>query len=1103
MDETKPKGKPPKQRRCRYGAECRNIDSGCKFYHPPPGDEEASADEVAKKSKKNGAAKPKKDKSKIQCRYGMECRNTKCPFFHHPAVAGPTTDSSPAPTKSPTSKDKCIPVAATKTSPNNLFSHVLLNGGKPSSPHKVSPNNNQSPSPLTEPSNGETPTNSAPSTPSRKTVATTKKKCRWGAGCRNKKCSFLHPGQTYDKDAAAAVSSPIQKSNANGDIDENKGNGHHPKSMSEVLPQMFANANATGNLAPHPILPPSPPILDDKPPNSTKSTTTYPPGLLFSSPESAPNPQSSPASAQTSDAMYNLFTSVFNTNGGGGNASGIPVQEDDDDNGYESRTPLYSKSSNAYNNKSDGPPSEVINYHPVVDEHRHPQNHQSSSDTDFLFELLGINPTAAPGSQQQQQQQQHQKSSFIEDVIEEDSYKSANIMEDNAPATCKGTVTASQQQTSPDQDLIDNSPYKNPHTTVRDNGAKANVNRSTQVEQDEKVKSTLQAESQPKARRGKKDKYTPKGEEWHVISSTPNNHVANNNRKELISEDEMTQSRRAALELRLESQQNGNNHEVLCTLLATCRSKQDMIKTALEQSMSGEGGNGADAELDETNLVALLDLNELLVGAISIAESSLRITQNNGKGNGSKKGKAAKSQAPDKSSGGTKNDKNTTTTKTATKKSKPNENTVQSKQSGKKSSAVSFKSEPTIDIPTPKPVVETVDLAQQEKEEKEKMAKMLEEARKQASAAKEKKKSKKNKKFDRWLKENEAARESRVKLWSERIAKENDYIDLIERLLVAEFIRQSKSKAMGLTAERVLSDPHASEVIAKECREAYNMIFGGEKCRVVVAGSENKDMNGRQGTIQYWDKEKEKFCVGLDTKKCAESDVQFVPPEILDAITSARPSKGDKKTSATSYDVDAPDFMSYGGVSLGFCFTLLKSHVIALGSSESMKKGLDLFCKSRDEDERRQKREAEAEKKREEEDRKRRAARRAQENAAWERRKEQMRKDKEEYEEMKKEWRREKREKGKYRYDYDDDDDGECQCPRCRFGDKFSSSGGAFFFNIGGIPFRVRFDSYDSEEESFFDDEFDDRWEEQLEEEREEENRKQAKILGKLYFLFV
>ena len=104
---------------------------------------------------------------------------------------------------------------------------------------------------------------------------------------------------------------------------------------------------------------------------------------------------------------------------------------------------------------------------------------------------------------------------------------------------------------------------------------------------------------------------------------------------------------------------------------------------------------------------------------------------------------------------------------------------------------------------------------------------------------------------------------------------------------------------------------------------------------------------------------------------------------------------------------------------------------------------------------------------------------------------------------MKKEWRREKREKGKYRYDYDDDDDGECQCPRCRFGDKFSSSGGAFFFNIGGIPFRVRFDSYDSEEESFFDDEFDDRWEEQLEEEREEENRKQAKILGKLYFLFV
>jgi len=142
-----------------------------------------------------------------------------------------------------------------------------------------------------------------------------------------------------------------------------------------------------------------------------------------------------------------------------------------------------------------------------------------------------------------------------------------------------------------------------------------------------------------------------------------------------------------------------------------------------------------------------------------------------------------------------------------------------------------------------------------------------------------------------------------------------------------------------------------------------------------------------------------------------------------------------------------------------------------------------------------QKIEEEAEKKREEEDRKRRAARRAKENAAWEKRKERMRKDKEDYERMKQEWAKDRREYGGSMFDYDDVNEEECQCPRCRFGDRFSSSGGSFFFNIGGIPFRVRFDNYDSDEGSFFD-EFDERWEEQLAEEKEEENRKQANVLG-------
>eukprot|EP00956_Cyclotella_meneghiniana_P027022 scaffold59779_cov34-Cyclotella_meneghiniana.AAC.2 len=91
---------------------------------------------------------------------------------------------------------------------------------------------------------------------------------------------------------------------------------------------------------------------------------------------------------------------------------------------------------------------------------------------------------------------------------------------------------------------------------------------------------------------------------------------------------------------------------------------------------------------------------------------------------------------------------------------------------------------------------------------------------------------------------------------------------------------------------------------------------------------------------------------------------------------------------------------------------------------------------------------------------------------------------------MKREWKRWQDN------DDDDNDEAECNCPRCRFGDKFYARGssGAFFFNIGGIPFRVNFGS-DSEEEDFFD-EFDEEWEEQVLEEKREENRKQAKILG-------
>ena len=1070
------------KRRCRYGADCRTDN--CKFVHPSTttDGEVVDAPVAAKKSIPNKKEKPKKDRSKIQCRYGMQCRNTKCPFFHHPAVAGP--DPSSPTSASPTGVTSHPPPEAAKVVTKAKAS-TITNGGK--IPQKSPPNfsdilkkglipepskcppvvtivEKSPPSPDGSNNISTKDKQSNIATPPRK--ATKKKKCRWGAGCRNKKCSFLHPGQKFEKEAPVVQPSPGQKGDNEADKETN-GSTVPPPGIPGPANAKQMDKDKVPKPIPiiHSILPPSPEIQD---PPMEGLNESFPTSLLFPTAEAQVNSMPIMDSMQqTSESIFNnIFSSMSNAP-----SSGFPMGE------VRERMPLYGKTSSSefspptMNTGASNVdiPQHAQYYQPIHEAGRENQvvNNQAP-DADWLFEVLGLNDLDVNG-------------------------------------------TVPPQQNLPVVENVTEQTYANANNNVVGNGMAANINSMTMNYTPQEDHQIIQP--------------TPIIEMSYVEAFAPNNNeVQKKPGKKLISDDEIVQSRRAALELRLESQQNGNNPG-LYDLLHTCRIKQDMIKTALERSMD-PASEGADTEFDETNIVSLLELNELLVGAIDMAELSMRVSAKNGikakKANSVKKEKAPKASHSNSVEGAKKNedsswksvDKKTGSTagKAASKPTKPAEIPTKPKKATKKpahpSKSVNVtpsvetekkKDDKPTSMPPPqsKPPADEPDPAVTAQEEKEKMARMLEEARNQATAARERKKSKKSKKFDRWLKQNEEEREKRAKSWSERIAKENDYVDLIQKLAVAEFIRQSKNKAMGLTTERVMSDSNALEIVTSECREAYDTIFGGLKCRIVVAGCENKDINGRIGTVRYWDREKEKFCVGLDTKKSQDNDVQYLIPEILDMTTSSRPQKTDKK-SATWYEIEVDILMSYGGVALGLNFTLRKSYVIALGSAESTRVGLQAFCNARDNEERRQKMEEEAEKKREEEDGKRRARRRREENAAWERRKEQMRKDKEEYEQMKREWTRERREKGRSMFDYDDDDDdddGECQCPRCRFGNKFSSSGGAFFFNIGGIPFRVRFDSYESDEDSFFD-EFDEKWEEQLEEEKEQENIKQAGILG-------
>ena len=66
----------------------------------------------------------------------------------------------------------------------------------------------------------------------------------------------------------------------------------------------------------------------------------------------------------------------------------------------------------------------------------------------------------------------------------------------------------------------------------------------------------------------------------------------------------------------------------------------------------------------------------------------------------------------------------------------------------------------TIVEPPPEPKIDPAEAA---KQEKERIARLMQEARQQAAAAKEKKKNKKSKKFDKWIKEQEQAKD-RVQL---------------------------------------------------------------------------------------------------------------------------------------------------------------------------------------------------------------------------------------------------------------------------------------------------------------------------------------------------
>lgn len=200
-------------------------------------------------------------------------------------------------------------------------------------------------------------------------------------------------------------------------------------------------------------------------------------------------------------------------------------------------------------------------------------------------------------------------------------------------------------------------------------------------------------------------------------------------------------------------------------------------------------------------------------------------------------------------------------------------------------------------------------------------------------------------------------------------------------MITSEVVRKNKDK--GLTEDQVNDNLYASQVIADESKNANDALFGGIKCRVKVAGSDRQDLNGRMGTLRYWDANEKKFCVGLDTKKAKDCEEHFLSTENVEPIGSV-PRTDKNKSDMQSYNVDMTnDFLSQESDSgIGCQFTIDKAAIASIRSAESIPVGLAAFSLEQNKKEKalrkkeaKERRQAQEEEKRmEEEDRKRRAA---------------------------------------------------------------------------------------------------------------------------------
>jgi len=186
--------------------------------------------------------------------------------------------------------------------------------------------------------------------------------------------------------------------------------------------------------------------------------------------------------------------------------------------------------------------------------------------------------------------------------------------------------------------------------------------------------------------------------------------------------------------------------------------------------------------------------------------------------------------------------------------------------------------------------------------------------------------------------------QERVLFWRKEVDKEEKTVGVIVQLCATELCR----KRPDLSAPQILKNSEVKAKLIVVSKQAYSELFKDSiHSRVVVKGMQQRDLNGRTGTIQKWEGTKGKFYVGLDTRKNKNLQYVYCMPGNLEAL----PLEVAKKTRlARTHSVVVSSF--HNNEKLNFGFELEKDVVSGILEVDSIDTFLEAFVVKRNEDDR-------------------------------------------------------------------------------------------------------------------------------------------------------